>query len=92
MKKLYSMALVFTALSFATVAEAAQDRSGNRPPPPPEFSSLDVDGSGYIEWSEFEDQQVPQGTAEEFFSMLDTDGDGVVSEDEFNDHKPPQRN
>ncbi|MGD9016729.1 MAG: hypothetical protein PVH30_05045 [Desulfobacterales bacterium] len=47
----------------------------------PDFSVVDTDDSGAIEWREFKDTS-PDGTPKEFL-LVDENKDGVISRDEW---------
>lgn len=90
MKNRYTTIISIALLLSLNTAMAAE-RDGERPPPRPEFSVLDANSDGQIEWEEFASQEVPMGTTEEAFQRMDTDQDGFVSAQEYADHKPPRR-
>jgi len=69
----------------------ADDRKG----PPgggerPDFSSIDTDGNGYIDFEEFSVQKLRGGDHQTVFDSIDADSDGQITEQEFSDHKPPR--
>lgn len=88
MKKPYTLALPILLLLSINNSAMAFERGGERPPPRPEFSSLDTNEDGQIEWDEFATQEVPHGTADEVFQNMDTNEDGFLSEEEYSAHKP----
>ncbi|BDF95104.1 EF-hand domain-containing protein [Pseudoalteromonas sp. KAN5] len=91
MKSLTAIALLTTLCVGFTAHVDAKNRE-NRPPRP-DFSTIDVDGNGIIELSEFSAQELPPGVddIEEVFNQIDTDQNGEISEEEFTSHKPPHR-
>ena len=76
-------------LGVVSLAYAQEGGPGGDRPERPEFSSVDVDGSGDVDFEEFSQQRLPGGDYQTIFDNIDTDGDGLITEQEFKDHKPP---
>ena len=85
-------ALSVLAISLLTTAPAcfARDHQGG-PPQRPDFASIDIDGNGAIDFTEFSEQPMPEDMLQTIFNDMDADQNGEVTEDEFNNHKPPKR-
>ena len=66
---------------------ANQDREHSRP----EFSSIDTNEDGDIDFDEFSSHDIPHGDHQTVFESFDTDNNGIISTEEFENHKPPQR-
>ena len=82
--------ILSTVLFLGVTAQAyAEERGQGGPGPRPEFSSIDIDGSGEISFDELSEQKLPGGDVQEIFDSIDADSDGVITEQEFIDHKPP---
>lgn len=77
--------LVFGAVSLSFAQENGQ---GGGRPERPDFSSVDLDSSGEIDFDEFSQQTLP-GDPQTIFDHIDADSNGTITEQEFNDHKPP---
>lgn len=80
--------LISIALGLAVSSQvSAEDKQ--MPPPPPEFSSVDLNSDKSISVEEFSKQQLPPGMeADAMFSQMDSNSDGSVSEEEFANFKP----
>lgn len=91
MKSLTAIALI-TALCIGFTAQVDARNRENKPPRP-DFSTIDVDGNGVIDLSEFSAQELPPGMddVEEMFNQIDADQNGEISEEELTSHKPPRR-
>ena len=63
------------------------DRKG---PARPEFSTIDIDNSGDVDFDEFSQQTLPHGDPQVVFDDIDVNGDGYITEQEFSEHKPPR--
>lgn len=89
--QLKSRLLLVSLLIVGTASQAcANQRDSQRPMGPPNFASLDLDGSEGITLDEFKEQTLPFGEHEEVFNTIDSDKDGVITKQELTDHKPPR--
>ncbi|KPH64658.1 EF-hand domain-containing protein [Pseudoalteromonas sp. NEC-BIFX-2020_002] len=91
MKSLSAIALL-TVLCVTFTAQVAAKKEG-KPPPRPDFSTIDSDGSGGVDFNEFSAQKRPPGAddIQMIFDEIDADKNGEISKQEFKNHKPPQR-
>ena len=82
-------ALILMITFSASAMAGGYHHHKNRHQDPPSFSTLDKDGNGWIELSEFSQHQIPHGYHEQVFNNIDADSDGLISESELTSHKPP---
>ncbi|MCF2899890.1 MULTISPECIES: EF-hand domain-containing protein [unclassified Pseudoalteromonas] len=90
MKHLSALSVLAISLLATAPACFARDHQGG-PPPRPDFPTIDIDGNGVIDFTEFSEQPVPEDMLQTIFNDMDADQNGEVTEDEFNKHKPPKR-
>jgi len=93
MKNLINTVTVVTLLMASGSVVSAEGKQGNKCCGPPSFSSIDLNGSGFITLEEFSKQKAPRGKKrhsdkkESVFEQMDSNSDGEVSESEFTDHR-----
>lgn len=80
--------LLFT-LSMTSQA-APSDRMDGKRKQRPDFSTLDLNADGDIDFDEFSQHELPRGDHQTLFDILDADSNAVISEQEYTDHKPPR--
>ena len=90
MKNNLKIALITTLFIGLVGCSHADDRQGPPKGERPDFSSIDSDGNGYIDFDEFSVQTLPGGDHQTVFDSIDADSDGQITEQEFSDHKPPR--
>jgi len=91
MKKCVNVMIVLAMVVGVTSQSYAQDSQERGPKGArPDFSSIDSNNSGEIDFDEFSAQTLPHGDHQTVFDDIDADGNGVISEQEFSDHKPPR--
>lgn len=90
MKHLSALSVLAISLLVTAPACFARDHQGG-PPQRPDFTTIDIDGNGVIDFTEFSEQPMPEDMLQTIFNDMDTDQNGEVTEDEFNNHKPPKR-
>lgn len=90
MKNNFKIVLIITLFIGLVGCSHGNDRKGPPGGERPEFSSIDTDGNGYVNFDEFSVQKLRGGDHQTIFDSIDTDNDGEVTEQEFNDHKPPR--
>lgn len=83
--------LLFSMLAGQALAQSKASQDERKPPPRPEFSSIDSNDDGIVELSEFAALPHRHDDYKSIFSHIDTDEDGVISKQEFTDHKPPRK-
>ncbi|WP_166738803.1 EF-hand domain-containing protein [Psychromonas algarum] len=81
--------LVILGASSQLVAQEMQQQNGPKGERP-DFTSIDIDNSGDIDFDEFLQQKLPHGDHQTVFDDMDKDGDGYITEEEFKNHKPPR--
>jgi len=89
MKHLSALSVLAISLLVTAPACFARDHQGG-PPQRPDFTTIDIDGNGVIDFTEFSEQPMPEDMLQTIFNDMDTDQNGEVTEDEFNNHKPPK--
>ena len=90
MKHLSALSVLAISLLVTAPACFARDHQGG-PPQRPDFTTIDIDGNGVIDFTEFSEQPMPEDMLQTIFNDMDTDQNGEVTEDEFNNHKPSKR-
>ena len=93
MKNLINTVTVVTLLMASGSAVASEEKQGKKRCGPPSFSSIDLNGSGFITLEEFSKQKAPRGKKrhgdkkDTVFAKIDSNGDGEISESEFSGHR-----
>ena len=90
MKHLSAMSVLAMSVLVTAPACFARDHQGG-PPQRPDCTTIDIDGNGVIDFTEFSEQPMQEDMLQTIFNDMDTDQNGEVTEDEFNSHKPPKR-
>lgn len=89
MKNNFKIVLITTLFVGIVACSHAEKRQSPSRSERPDFSSVNSDRNGYIDFEEFSVQTLPGGDHQTVFDSMDTDSDGKITEQEFNDHKPP---
>lgn len=89
MARLTRSILLFT-LGLSVCGSLMAAPSNDRPKGAPDFSTIDTNGDGVIDFDEFSSHPIPHGDHETIFNNIDTDQNGEISKDELSSHKPPR--
>jgi len=84
--------ITLTALMATIGSTQAAEEHSHQKPAKPDFSTLDLNVNGEIDFDEFSSHEIPMGDHQTVFEHIDADSNGVISEEEFANHKPPRRN
>jgi Ca2+-binding EF-hand superfamily protein len=89
--KIYSKTIILITLLLATSSQIQAKDNMKHKKQRPNFSSLDINSDGVIDFDEFSSHKIPHAVHQTVFNNIDTDDSGQISEEEFKNHKPPRR-